>query len=91
MKESIKINIRNLFFDSIFLIICYFCIYIYGKYTGDKTYVAVHPIILVLGIAAAILVIHFIPVKINDNKTIYKNKKALIPFIILITAILYKL
>lgn len=82
MEHTIKDNCKILILDILFIAIGQTCLMFYYKYT-HSVYLFRDFLISFLFSAAAIIVIYFYPIKIEKNKHIYKNKKALIPYIII--------
>ncbi|MDF2880491.1 MAG: hypothetical protein K0R54_1048 [Clostridiaceae bacterium] len=82
MKNSIKLNYKSLIQDFIFMAAAYTCLYIYNIYNKNYLYYKNAPV-MTAAVTAAIIIIYVFPLSNNEDKHIYENKKALIPYVII--------
>ncbi|GLC30217.1 CPBP family intramembrane glutamic endopeptidase [Clostridium omnivorum] len=78
MTKISKTDLIFLSYDLVFILIGYMCLYFYSKHNAS----AFNPLPITLAIIISILLIHIIPINKNKDTHIYRNKKALFPFII---------
>lgn len=84
MEHTLNKRCKSLIWDIFFVTIGYICLLCYDKY---KRIPSIYDLLFSLSIVISIFIISFYPIRVNEDKRIYENKKALIPYII-ITAIL---
>lgn len=82
MKYVSKRNLRTLTLDLACVIIGFTCLYFYNKYNFNPYFKneIFFPLLMSGATVAAIVFIYLFPLKINEDKNIYVNKKAILPF-----------
>jgi hypothetical protein len=71
-------------FDIFFIVIGCICLLLYDQYDYYYYIRPLGPVWLSVSIAASIIIIYLYPMKVKEDKHIYKNKKCIIPFLIII-------
>lgn len=85
MRHLNKKNLSTLVWDLGFLIVGFLCLYFYSRYNINFDYKSplTYPLLMTGAIAVTIGIVYLFPIRGDERRTIYVNKRALILFAII--------
>lgn len=82
MRNNVKVILKNLAYDLVFIIVGFICLHFFNEYSSNPNGPG-FPNVMLAAVTTAIIIIYLFPIRFKEDKPIYENKKAIIVFLIL--------